>query len=42
MYELAKLTTPEIQPMTMNDYVGPQLTVDMSLDTNRWKQYRLE
>jgi len=41
MYELAKLTTPEIQPMTMNDYVGPQLTVDMSLDTNRWKQYKL-
>ena len=42
MYELAKLTTPEIQPMTMNEYVGPQLTVDMSLDTNRWKQYRIE
>ena len=42
MYELAKLTTPEIQPMTMNEYVGPQLTVDMSLDTNRWKQYRLK
>jgi dTDP-4-dehydrorhamnose reductase len=42
MFELAKLTTPEIQPMTMNDYEGPQLTVDMSLDTNRWKQYKLE
>jgi len=42
MYELAKLTTPEIQPMTMNDYVGPQLTVDMSLDTNRWKQYKIK
>jgi dTDP-4-dehydrorhamnose reductase len=41
MYELAKLTTPEIQPMTMNDYVGPQLTVDMSLDTNRWKPYKI-
>ena len=41
MYELAKLTTPEIQPMTMNDYVGPQLTVDMSLDTNRWKKYKI-
>jgi len=26
----------------MNDYVGPQLTVDMSLDTNRWKQYGIE
>ncbi|MDC0523635.1 sugar nucleotide-binding protein [Nitrosopumilus sp.] len=42
MYELAKLTTPEIQPMTMNEYVGPQLTVDMSLDTNRWKRYKLK
>ena len=41
MYELAKLTTPEIQPMTMNDYVGPQLTVDMSLDTKRWKKYKI-
>ena len=41
MYELAKLTTPEIQPMTMSDYVGPHLTVDMSLDTERWKKYRL-
>jgi dTDP-4-dehydrorhamnose reductase len=41
MYELAKLTTPEIQPMTMNDYVGPRLTVDMSLDTKCWKKYVL-
>ena len=41
MYELAKLTTPEIQPMTMGDYVGPRLTVDMSLDTKRWKKYKL-
>jgi len=42
MHELAKLTTPEIQPMTMNDYVGPRLTVDMSLDTERWKKYTLK
>ena len=42
MFELAKLTTPEIQPMTMNDYVGPQLTVDMSLDTDRWKKYKID
>ena len=41
MYELAKFTTPHIQPMVMNDYVGPRLTVDMSLDTIRWKKYRL-
>ncbi len=42
MYELAKLTTPEIQPMTMNDYVGPPLTIDMSLDTKCWKKYTLK
>jgi len=41
MYELAQLTTPEIQPITMNDYVGPRLTIDMSLDTKRWKKYTL-
>ena len=41
MYELAKLTTPKIQPMTMSDYIGPRLTVDMSLDTKRWKKYKL-
>jgi dTDP-4-dehydrorhamnose reductase len=41
MYELAKFTTPEIQPMTMNDYTGPSLTVDMSLNTKRWKKYTL-
>ena len=41
MYELAQLTTPEIQPMTMNDYAGPRLTIDMSLDTIRWKKYTL-
>ena len=42
MYELAKLTTPDIQPMTLNDYVGPSLTVDMSLETIRWKKYSLK
>jgi len=41
MYELAKLSTPDIQPMTMSDYTGPRLTVDMSLDTSRWKKYTL-
>ena len=41
MFDLAKLTTPDIQPMTMNDYVGPPLTVDMSLDTKRWKKYKI-
>ena len=41
MFELAKITTPNILPMTMNDYSGPRLTKDMSLDTKIWKKYAL-
>ena len=41
VFELAKFTTPEIQPMTINDYSGPRLTMDMSLDSNRWKKYKI-
>ncbi len=41
MFELAKLTTPEIQPMTIKEYSGPRLTMDMSLDTERWKKYKI-
>jgi len=41
MFELAKLTTPKIQPMTINEYSGPRLTMDMSLDTERWKKYKI-
>ncbi len=41
MYELAKLTTPDIEPMTLADYQGPPLTIDMSLNTVRWKKYKL-
>lgn len=41
MFELAKLTTPDIQPMTIKDYTGPRLTMDMSLDTERWKKYHI-
>jgi dTDP-4-dehydrorhamnose reductase len=41
MFELAKITTPGIQPMTLKDYKGPSLTVDMSLGTDRWKRYRI-
>lgn len=41
MFELAKITTPDIQPMTLSDYSGPPLTVDMSLDTKNWKKYDL-
>jgi len=42
MFELAKIYTPDILPMTMNDYSGPKLTIDMSLNTKIWKKYHLE
>ncbi len=41
MFELAKITTPEIESMTIDDYSGPPVTMDMSLDTERWKKYRI-
>lgn len=41
MYELAKITTPDIEPMTLAEYQGPPLTIDMSLDTIRWKKYEI-
>ena len=41
VYELAKITTPDVQPMTIKDYSGPKLTMDMSLDTECWKKYKL-
>jgi len=39
--ELAKITTPGVQPMIIKDYSGPPLTMDMSLDTKRWKKYKI-
>jgi len=42
MFELAQLTTPDIKPMTIDEYQGPPLTMDMSLDTERWKKYTLK
>ena len=41
MFELAKITTPEIESMTIDDYSGPPVTMDMSLDTKRWKKYQI-
>ena len=41
VFELAKLTTSDVQPMTIKEYSGPKLTMDMSLDTERWKKYRI-
>lgn len=39
MYDLAKMTTPEILPMTIDDYHGAPLTMNMTLDSlreHRW------
>ena len=41
MLDLARLTTPEVQPMSLSEYKGPKLTVDMTLDTVRWKKYKI-
>ena len=41
MFELAKMTTSDIQPMTLKEYSGPPLTVDMSLDSTIWKKYSI-
>ncbi len=41
MLELAKITTPNIESMTISDYSGPKLTMDMSLDSERWKKYKI-
>lgn len=41
MFELAKITTSDIKPMTMNEYTGPPLTIDMSLRSVRIKSFKL-
>jgi dTDP-4-dehydrorhamnose reductase len=41
MLELAKRTSPNVSPMTIKEYSGPKLTMDMSLDTVRWKKYKI-
>ena len=42
MYDLAKITTPNIQKMNINDYTGPPLTMDMSLNSKKWQKYTLK
>jgi len=37
--DLAQATTPDIKPMTLEDYSGPPLTVDMSLKSKRIKPF---
>lgn len=41
MFQLAKRISENVEPMTINDYTGPPLTIDMSLDTIRWKRYKI-
>jgi len=41
MFELAKMTTPNVKPMTMAEYEGPPLTVDMSLRSVRIAPFKL-
>ena len=42
MYDLAKITTPNIQKMNIDDYTGPPLTMDMSLNSKKWQKYTLK
>ena len=35
MFELARMTTPEVEPMTLGSYRGPPLTIDMTLRSER-------
>lgn len=41
MYELAKMTTREVEPMMLAEYNGPPLTVDMSLRSTRIEPFKL-
>ena len=43
MHELALLAgSRNVGKMTLAEYHGAPLTVDMSLSTKRWKKYRIE
>ena len=43
MYELALLAgSRNVGKMTLKEYNGPPLTVDMSLSTKRWKKYKIK
>jgi len=42
MFEYAKLGGSTVEPMTLNDYVGPPLTVNMCMTTKHWRKYRIE
>ena len=43
MYELALLAgSKNVGKMTLNEYKGHALTIDMSLSTKRWNKYKIE
>jgi|TARA_B100001971_G_scaffold212753_1_gene243768 dTDP-4-dehydrorhamnose reductase len=43
MYDLALLAgSKNVGKMTLDDYNGPPVTVDMSLSTKRWKKYKIK
>jgi hypothetical protein len=42
MHEYARLGGSEVAPMTMAEYKGGPLTVNMSLTSKYWRLYRLE
>ena len=41
MFELARMTTPEVEPMTLGNYRGPPLTVDMTLRSERIPSFEI-
>jgi len=41
MYELAKITTEDIEPMTIKEYSGPHVTMNMTLESKNWKKYQI-
>jgi len=41
MFELAKITTPNIEPMTLSEHHGVPLTVDMSLSSIRIEPFKI-
>lgn len=43
MYELAKLAgSKDVGKMTLEEYDGPPVTVNMSLSTKKWKKYKID
>jgi len=41
MYEVARRTTPDVKPTSLKEYSGPPLTKDMTLESTRWRKYRM-